>query len=80
MIQILFCHNFHQDVSRFTVHKGLRPNSRTDDERTGPGYMNQLACEQKKGARVWISMPFLGFLEKAAAWKKGKQFEVSGRG
>ena len=24
----LFCHNFHQDVSRFTVHKGLRPNSR----------------------------------------------------
>ena len=24
----LFCHYFHQDVSRFTVHKGLRPNSR----------------------------------------------------
>ena len=32
------------------------------------------------GARVWISMPFLGFLGKVAAWKKGKQFEVSGRG
>ena len=32
------------------------------------------------GARVWISMPFLGFLGEAAAWKKGKQFEVSGRG
>ena len=57
----LFCHNFHQDVSRFTVQKGLRPNSRimyrffhlssTDDERTGPGYMNQLACEQKKRVR-----------------------------
>ena len=41
----------------FHLHKRLRPNSRimyrfslpsTDDELTGPGYMNQLACEQKK--------------------------------
>ena len=29
---------------------------------------------------LWISMPFLGFLGKAAAWKKGKQFKVSERG
>ena len=61
----LFCHNFHQDVSRFTVHKGLRPNSRimyrffTSHQpmmnEQDQVYMNQLACEQKKNT-LWRSL------------------------
>ena len=37
-------------------------------------------CGMHFGARVWISVPFLDFLGKVAAWKKGKQFKVSERG
>ena len=47
-------------------------------------FLGLSGAAQKKGmhfgARAWISMHFLGFLGKAAVWKKGKQFEVSGRG
>ena len=37
---------------QFENHVQIFHLSSTDDERTGPGYMNQLACEQKKLPRA----------------------------
>ena len=66
----LICHNFHQDVSRFTVHKGLRPNSRIMyrfftshqpmmNEQDQVTWTNWPASKKKCRAQcVWVSLSF----------------------
>ena len=43
-------HSAQRAPPQFENHVQIFHLSSTDDERTGPGYMNQLACEQKKKA------------------------------
>ena len=45
-------HSAQRAPPQFENHVQIFHPSSTDDERTGPGYMDQLACEQKKSE--WI--------------------------
>ena len=65
MIQILLSNHAPGCLTCLTCTMGIAPIREsctdfhfpsTDDELTGPGYMNQLACEQKKMAALFKSL------------------------